>query len=357
MSINWIREIVTRNGTASKGYKHPPFFAYIGVHAPHLPSSPAPWYAGTFTDPSLSNRYKTPNYNYSGADHHWCVAQQPPITPDQADGIDALFRDRWRTLLSVDDMVEGLVHTISHLGIEDHCYVWYSSDHGYNLGQLRLTGNKLHAYEQALRIPMYVRGPLIEPGTILNIPGSNTDFAPTWLDFAGVSNNHMDGRSILPHLITTASTAKSITSESTSDVSLHDVRPGYSIKEPWRDFHYAEYNSLGNLWRGGGEMMNGDHLIDDPVSHTYRAIRFVNSSTYGNALYAEYTSLIDWNFVNYSSGIGILDPYSYKFYELFDLDTDPWQVKNIYKSAAPALKQDLHARVESLFKCSGPTCK
>ena len=153
VSINWIREIVTQNGTARGGHPHPPFFAYVGVHAPHLPSTPAPWYAdNTFTDPSLATRYRTPNFNYSATDHHWCVAQQPPITQAQAVGIDSLFRDRWRTLLSVDDMVEGLVETVADLGVEDHTYFFFSSDHGYNLGQLRLTGNKLHAYEQTLRV-------------------------------------------------------------------------------------------------------------------------------------------------------------------------------------------------------------
>jgi hypothetical protein len=44
---------------------------------------------------------------------------------------------------------------------------------------------------------------------------------------------------------------------------------GSGIK-PWRDFHYSEYTSLGNLWRGGGDIMGRDHLIDDPISHTYR---------------------------------------------------------------------------------------
>ena len=58
VSINWIKEVVTKNGTAGPGYEHPPFFAYVGVHAPHLPSQPAPWYAeNTFMDQSLAKHY------------------------------------------------------------------------------------------------------------------------------------------------------------------------------------------------------------------------------------------------------------------------------------------------------------
>ena len=130
---------------------------------------------------------------------------------------------------------------------------------------MRLTGNKLHAYEQTLRIPMYVRGPLIKPGTVLTIPGSNADFAPTWLALAGISNSHMDGSSFVAHLL----------SQPTNDGVEEDEIKAQAQNisgnsKPWRDFHYSEYNSLGNLWRGGGDIMKGDHLIDDPISHTYR---------------------------------------------------------------------------------------
>jgi hypothetical protein len=55
-------------------------------------------------DPSLDSHYKTPNWNASAKDHHWVVAQQPIITAKQATEIDDLFRNRWRTLLSVDDL-------------------------------------------------------------------------------------------------------------------------------------------------------------------------------------------------------------------------------------------------------------
>ena len=37
-SLAWIRSIV------GQGKDHPPFFAFMGPHAPHLPSTPAPWY-------------------------------------------------------------------------------------------------------------------------------------------------------------------------------------------------------------------------------------------------------------------------------------------------------------------------
>ena len=213
---------------------------------------------------------------------------------------------------------------------------------------------------------MYIRGPGITPGTLLDIPGSNTDLAPTWLALAGITESRMDGSSFLPHLLS-GSDPNPGNTLSNSD---HDPGNTLSNSDPnmgnerhsghdrtWRDFHYAEYNSLGNLWRGGGEIVAGDHLIDDPVSHTYRALRFINSRARGNILYAEYTSLVDWNFRNYSTPVGQLDPYSYKFYELFDLDADPWQLSNVYANATEEVKRELHELVVAEFSCNGATCK
>ena len=40
--------------------------------------------------------------------------------------------------------------------------------HRYNLGQLRLAGNKLHPYDNDLKIPMTIRGPGIAEGTVFD---------------------------------------------------------------------------------------------------------------------------------------------------------------------------------------------
>ena len=40
------------------------------------------------------------------------------------------FRDRWQSLLSVDDIVTDLFATLEDLGIAKKTFVVYSSDHG-----------------------------------------------------------------------------------------------------------------------------------------------------------------------------------------------------------------------------------
>jgi hypothetical protein len=100
-TINWIESVLEAGPT------HPPFFAWIGPHAPHLPSTPAPWYTdhpvGLHTAPR-----DTPYYNYSALDHHEILANQPIINDADARAIDAEYAKRLRSLLSVDDIVVAL---------------------------------------------------------------------------------------------------------------------------------------------------------------------------------------------------------------------------------------------------------
>ena len=52
----------------------------------------------------------------------------------------------------------------------------------------------------------------------------------------------------------------------------------------------------------------------------------------------------DWNFL------------SVMFYELFDLNTDPWQMHNIYDRQNKSYKDALRTRVAHEWYCAGATC-
>ena len=262
---------------------------------------------------------------------HWLIAQQAPIRVGyEEDWIDELMRNRWRTLLSVDDMVEGVVAALEETGQLNNTWIFYTSDHGQNLGHYRLPSCKLNVYEHDVRVPLLVRGPGLPAGVTIPALGGNTDLAPTILDIAGgrgAVNPIMDGKSLLPVL----GAAAGAPFQATAGVTA------------WaRDTFLIEYNSLGAVERGAPGHY---HLVDSPHSNQYRAIRVVNPALGQNLLYAEFTNLSDWHFE------GDL------FTEYFDMTTDPWQIHNrAADPASAAVVKQMRARLHTLWGCKAATC-
>ena len=121
------------------GEESKPFFAYIGPHAPHFPAQPAPWYEHTFDE---VNAPITPNYNVESPDKAQHIRQNPPLDERARCWENQHFRDRWGSLLSVDDLINDLYDYLEAHMLLENTYIIYSSDHGYKQGQWRI-GNSL----------------------------------------------------------------------------------------------------------------------------------------------------------------------------------------------------------------------
>ncbi|KAK7242146.1 sulfuric ester hydrolase [Aureococcus anophagefferens] len=293
-----------------------PFVAVAAVKAPHVEDGPgwpvavpAPWYNSSALFAG-EKPPRTPNWNASCPDHHWLVASQPPMTREQAHRSDELFRARLRSLLSVDDLVAGVVDALEASQRLDDTFVVFTSDHGFRFGQFRMPEGKWNAYENDLRVPFWIRGPGVKPGGVLTFPATHVDLAPTLLGFAGARATPatMDGLDL----------SAAILGKETAD----------------RATLLLEYV-------GAGTVVRYEHA-EDATNNTFRALRILDGTR--DLKYVEFTSSQqNWNWTAPADE-----------HELFDLAADPYEMTNLYATAAPELKRELRGEVERRYRCRGP---
>ena len=111
------------------------------------------------------------------------------------------MQDYLATVQSVDDNIGRVLDFLDRSGLARNTIVIYTSDQGFFLGDHGMF-DKRFMYEESLRMPFLVRWPgQITPGTRSDAMALNVDFAPTFLDAAGVAvPSDMQGRSLLPVL-------------------------------------------------------------------------------------------------------------------------------------------------------------
>jgi len=133
------------------------------------------------------------------------------------------IKDYLRCVAAVDDNVGRLLDYLDTSGLAENTIVVYTSDQGFYLGDHGWF-DKRFMYEHSLRMPLLVRYPKeIKAGSINDDIVLNLDFAPTFLDFAGVA---------VP-----------------SDMQGHPLRPLLQGNTPqnWRAsmyYHYYEYPAV-----------------------------------------------------------------------------------------------------------------
>jgi len=109
------------------------------------------------------------------------------------------MQDYLACVQSVDDNVGRLLDYLAKAGLADNTIVIYTSDQGFFLGDHGLF-DKRFMYEESIKMPFLVRWPgVITPGTIQAAMGINVDFAPTFMEVAGLPvPADMQGHSLVP---------------------------------------------------------------------------------------------------------------------------------------------------------------
>jgi arylsulfatase A-like enzyme len=100
---------------------------------------------------------------------------------------------------SVDDNIGRLLDWLEANGLAKNTVVIYTSDQGFFLGDHGLY-DKRFMYQESLKMPFMVRWPgRIQPGSTQGAIAINCDFAPTFLELAGLAiPADIQGRSLVP---------------------------------------------------------------------------------------------------------------------------------------------------------------
>lgn len=111
------------------------------------------------------------------------------------------IQDYLRCIQAVDDGVGQLLDYLDESGLSKNTIVIYSSDQGFYLGEHGWY-DKRWMFEQSLEMPFLIRWPgVVAPGVESQAMIQNIDYAPTFLDVAGLEvPSEMQGRSFVPVL-------------------------------------------------------------------------------------------------------------------------------------------------------------
>jgi N-acetylglucosamine-6-sulfatase len=183
-----------------------PFFLYVAYLAPHSggPQSgrcqgtakPAVRHKGAFGSEPLPS---PPNFNEADvSDKPEGIAGRAPLTQNQIDNATRNYRCRLESLLALDEGVERIVQALQANDELDDTLLIYTSDNGFFHGEHRIASGKNRVYEEAIRVPLEIRGPGVPKGVRVDDLAVNSDLAPTILDAAGAQAGRVeDGESLL----------------------------------------------------------------------------------------------------------------------------------------------------------------
>jgi arylsulfatase A-like enzyme len=182
-----------------------PFLLMIGYQAPHSRRTtdlgcgpvPAPRDSGAFSDRPLP---RGPAFNERRvSDKPTGVDDLPRLTAADRRDIRTRYRCRLESLLGVDRSVAGVVAALRRSGSLRDTFLIFTSDNGLLQGEHRIKGGKEEPYDEALKVPLIIRGPGIPHGARSRATAVNTDVAPTITALTGATPElTMDGRSLLP---------------------------------------------------------------------------------------------------------------------------------------------------------------
>ncbi|CAG7609727.1 Choline-sulfatase [Paenibacillus solanacearum] len=169
---------------------------------------------------------------------------------------------------SYEDALFGkLVEALKDTGEYDNTLIVYISDHGDYMGEHGLWTKGLPCFKPAYHIPAVVRWPgmVRNPGSVSHEFVSITDFAPTFLEAAGLeTDRRMTGRSLLPILRNDKPQdwRDALFTQSNGN-ELYGIQRSVMTREWKYVYNGFDYDELYDLQADPGETRN---VINDPAN-------------------------------------------------------------------------------------------
>lgn len=214
------------------------------------------------------------------------------------------IRDYMSVIKSVDESVGRVLDYLDSHGLTDNTIIVYTSDQGFYMGEHGWF-DKRFMYEESLHTPLLIAYPgHIQPGTVCNKLVQNIDYAPTFLDLAGISKpKELPGRSLTPLF-----------------------KAGDKVKG-WRNsiyYHYYDYPTYHMVRKHDGVRTDRYKLI-----HFYGAggLDAVKENKYQRQ-----PGTREHGCMKYLTSLGYFEPKdsAVNYNELYDLQADPHELNNLY---------------------------
>jgi N-acetylglucosamine-6-sulfatase len=186
-----------------------PFFLWLAYHPPHFglgradpagercsngaptkrsgsqSAIPPPRYAKRFLAARLP---RPPSFDERDiSDKPKSIRRRAPLTGEEIERVERDYRCGLAALLALDDAVGEIVERLRATGQLERTVIVFTADQGVMAGEHRIARGKNKPYEEALRVPLLVRGPDVAAGRTVEAPVANADLAPTILDLAGAT--------------------------------------------------------------------------------------------------------------------------------------------------------------------------
>jgi N-acetylglucosamine-6-sulfatase len=187
-----------------------PFYLSVAPLAPHGEAGANGTFTTAANNPRAAPRHEgvlgseplpqPPNFNEADVSDKPAEVRTRPLLGNVAiNGIRNRYRSRAESLLAVDEMVQNLVNALRDSGELKNTVLLFTSDNGFFHGEHRVPLGKVRVYEPSVRVPLIIRGPGLPRGKVRRQLTGNIDLAPTILDFANARPGGMlDGISLLP---------------------------------------------------------------------------------------------------------------------------------------------------------------